>query len=219
MSDQYRYAPYDKDGYGADNGAVGERLAGHFVALVGQLPGIRSICDFGCGTGYLLGQFLARGHEVVGVDASESGVDVARRIHQTEAKFICSTIDAALAARLGGARFDAVVSSDVIEHLYSPRQLIACAREVLKPGGYLIVGTPFHGYFKNLALSLANRWDRHHESNSEGGHIKFFSEPALRWLLKQEGFVDLRFHFFGRFPWLWKHMICVARKGEEARNT
>jgi len=26
------------------------------------------------------------------------------------------------------------------------------------------------------------------------------------------GFVDLNFTFYGRAPWLWKNMICHARK-------
>ena len=93
-----------------------------------------------------------------------------------------------------------------------PRRLVACARELLVPGGYLVVGAPYHGYLKNLALSLTNRWDGHLDPNGDGGHIKFFSRVTLAQLLRQESLTDLRFRFFGRFPYLWKHMICVARK-------
>ena len=216
MTDQYRYAPYA--GYGPDNTHVGRLLASHFVELVRALPGIQTICDLGCGTGYLAGQLIAQGRQVVGVDASESGIDLARRVHGAAAEFVCSPIDAALAGQLGKSRFDVVVSSDVIEHLYHPRHLVACAHEILKPGGYLVVGTPYHGYIKNLALSLLGRWDAHHEPNSNGGHIKFFSVTTLRWLLEQGGFHDLGFHFFGRAPFLWKHMICVASRNDRIRT-
>ena len=36
---------------------------------------------------------------------------------------------------------------------------------------------------------------------------------TLRDLVARHGFRDLAFHCYGRLPWLWKHMICVARKG------
>ena len=214
MSDQAPSKAFEYTGTRPVNGSVGERLASRFLDLVCELPGTQSVCDLGCGNGHLAGQLVSRGRQVVGVDASASGIEVARQVHGTIAEFICAPIDAALAGRLGRDRFDAVVSSDVIEHLYHPRQLIACARAILKPGGYLVVGTPFHGYFKNLALSLLDRWDPHHESINEGGHIKFFSEATLGWLVQQEEFAGPRFHFFGRFPYLWKHMVCIARKSD-----
>ncbi len=151
------------------------------------------------------------------VDASGSGIDIARAVHGARAEFVCAPIDAKLVFRLGRARFDVVVSSDVIEHLYQPRLLVACAREVLIPGGWLVIGAPYHGYLKNLALSLLNRWDAHHETHSEGGHIKFFSENTLGQLLRMEGFAHLRFFRYGRFPYLWKHMICVARAPGQRR--
>ena len=209
MSGQYHYSNYDH--YGPDNSGVGQRLADHFIGLLGTLDGVRKVCDLGCGTGYLAGRMLERGYEVVGVDASDSGVAIARAAHGARAEFVCAPIDATLPARLGLGRFDAVVSSDVIEHLYRPRLLVQCARELLAPGGALVLGTPFHGYFKDLALGLLGRWDAHHEPNSDGGHIKFFSEPTLGRLLRDEGFAEQRFHRFGRVPPLWKHMICVAR--------
>src|SRR5947207_4597420 len=48
--------------------------------LCGELlrPGTR-VLDVGCGNGFTAGQFLERGCEVVGVDLSESGVELARR--------------------------------------------------------------------------------------------------------------------------------------------
>jgi len=104
-----------------------------------------------------------------------------------------------------------VVSSDVIEHLYRPADLIKTAAALLKPGGYLIVGTPYHGYLKNLVISALNKWDSHHSVHWDGGHIKYFSVRTLRELVSRHGFGDIRFDYYGRLPWLWKNMICTAR--------
>lgn len=110
------------------------------------------------------------------------------------------------------AGFDAVVSTEVIEHLYSPQLLPRFAHQVLKPGGYLVLTTPFHGYLKNLALSILGKWDAHHSPLWEGGHIKFWSRPTLTRLLVGAGFEVVDFLGVGRVPYLWKSMIFVARR-------
>jgi 2-polyprenyl-3-methyl-5-hydroxy-6-metoxy-1,4-benzoquinol methylase len=107
--------------------------------------------------------------------------------------------------------FDLVISSDVIEHLYRPADLLEAAFTLLKPGGHILVGTPYHGYLKNLALAVTNRMDSHFSVLHDGGHIKFFSVKTLSGLMAAHGFEDLSFTFYGRAPWLWKNMICHAR--------
>lgn len=82
---------------------------------------------------------------------------------------------------------------------------------MLKPGGVLIVSTPYHGYLKNLALSLADKWDDHHTPFWDGGHIKFWSRRTLSEFLRREGFEVLGFHDVGRLPFLWKSVILVGR--------
>ena len=80
------------------------------------------------------------------------------------------------------------------------------------PSGVLVVGTPYLGYMKDPAIAVAGKWDAHHNPNWDGGHIKFYSVKSLKALVESCGFRDTRFHFHGRAPWLWKNMICVARK-------
>jgi 2-polyprenyl-6-hydroxyphenyl methylase/3-demethylubiquinone-9 3-methyltransferase len=82
----------------------------------------------------------------------------------------------------------------------------------LPADGYLIVSTPYHGYLKNLALSLFGAWDGHHTALWHGGHIKFWSRRSLTTLLAQNGFEVVTFTGVGRLPFLWKCMILVARK-------
>lgn len=199
---------------GPGNGYVGRALAEIFVDLTRRLDGVNSICDLGCGNGYLASRLGASGFRVTGIDASESGLQIANREYSTaQVRFIRAEFGARISELLPtDRRFDLVVSSDVIEHLYRPAVLIEAAAELLKPGGYLIVGTPYHGYLKNLAISVADKWDSHHGVDWDGGHIKFFSIRTLGDLVARHGFHDLKFHCRGRFPGLWKHMICVAKR-------
>ena len=73
--------------------------------------------------------------------------------------------------------------------------------------------TPYHGYLKNLALSVFGKWDAHFTSEWEGGHIKFWSRATLTNLLGNAGFEVFEFSGVGRVPYLWKSMILVSRLG------
>ncbi|MCX7140562.1 MAG: methyltransferase domain-containing protein [Proteobacteria bacterium] len=194
-------------------GNTARALAPLFVALVRQIQGVESVCDLGCGSGHLVEQLSRHGYRVTGIDASKSGIAIARQHYAADSvTFICNEIAPAIVnGLLKPGSFDVVVSCDVIEHLYRPSSLIETAVLLLKPGGVLLVGTPYHGYLKNLAIGVLDKWDAHHGVDWDGGHIKFFSVRTLRELVSRHGFGDIRFTFYGRLPWLWKNMICAAR--------
>lgn len=78
--------------------------------------------------------------------------------------------------------------------------------------GPAILSTPYHGYLKNPALALSGRMDAHFTALWDHGHIKFWSMKTLGELLREAGFVDVRFERVGRVPALAKAMIAVARK-------
>jgi 2-polyprenyl-6-hydroxyphenyl methylase/3-demethylubiquinone-9 3-methyltransferase len=114
-----------------------------------------------------------------------------------------------LATRFG--RWPFVVCLEVIEHVYFPHRLGRTLFELCAPGALALVSTPYHGYWKNLALSLVpGAWDRHHHPLRDHGHIKFWSEPTLRALLLEAGFKAVQFNRLGRIAALAKSMIAVA---------
>ena len=143
------------------------------------------------------------GFDAIGVDLSED------RGAFTEHCFLGSAYDD-LAGKYG--RFPVVLSLEVIEHLYDPRRFARTAYDLLEPGGIAIISTPFHGYWKNLALALTARMDSHFTALWDGGHIKFWSERTLATLLREAGFSGIRFVRAGRIPALAKSMIAIARK-------
>ena len=186
---------------GASNGEAGEKLAELFVALIRGYSNVHRILDLGCGNGYLASKLGTLGFRVTGIDASESGVSMAKTKYETDhVNFIQAEIgdDTAKLFSQEHTRFDLVLSSDVLEHLYRPAALIESASMLVKPGGYLLVGTPYHGYLKNLLIPLMGGWDAHHGVAWDGGHIKFFSAQTLGDLVVRHGFGNLKFHMDGR---------------------
>ncbi|MCP9849798.1 methyltransferase domain-containing protein [Cyanobium sp. Morenito 9A2] len=170
------------------------------------------LLDLGCGNGWLSGWLAARGFQVVGVDPSASGITEARRAHP-ELRFEPLAASPQLLHQLGEAPFDLVVSLEVVEHCYAPRDWAAAAFSALRPGGQLIVSTPYHGYLKNLALAGTGQLEAHFTALWDGGHIKFWSRRSLGQLLTEAGFEQLEFRGAGRLPWLWKSMVLGGCRG------
>jgi 2-polyprenyl-6-hydroxyphenyl methylase/3-demethylubiquinone-9 3-methyltransferase len=86
----------------------------------------------------------------------------------------------------------------------------------LDPGGLAIVSTPYHGYFKNLAMAITGKLDAHFTALWDHGHIKFWSMKTLCSLFSEAGFLETRFLRVGRIPIIAKAMIAVARKPSSA---
>lgn len=170
----------------------------------------RTILDLGCGSGFLARQLLAHGFNVYGVDASESGIELASRGHEGRF-FVIDPSMRQLPDALVEVPFDTIVSTEVIEHLYDPAEFIQFCQSVLPTGGELILSTPYHGYLKNLGLAIFGAWDKHHTAHWRGGHIKFWSRATLTTLLVNGGFSVERFLGCGRAPYLWKSMFMSAR--------
>ena len=172
----------------------------------------RRVADLGAGNGRFCRLLAQEGYEAVGVENDAQGVEIARKAHPGIAFHNFGVQDDPGRLLAVEAPFDVVVSTEVVEHLYAPHQLPQYAARILKPGGCLIVSTPYHGYLKNLALSLAGRWDHHHTALWYGGHIKFWSRETLGQLLSANGFRTLSFSGVGRTPYLWKSMVMVAQR-------
>lgn len=182
-----------------------EKILPAIKSMVGPLPAGSRILDIGCGNGSLAARFLAEGMQVVGVDLSESGIALARATHP-QGRFEILSTETNLLEALDVEPFDVVISTEVIEHLYAPRALVRNAFDALRPGGHFVCTTPYHGYAKNLALSIAGKWDYHASPLWDGGHIKLFSRNSLGQLLREAGFENIAFAGIGRLPYLWMSM-------------
>lgn len=183
-------------------------LAPKVISLLPEGDALK-ILDAGCGNGLLTAKLAALGHSVVGIDVAEDGIEIARKNYP----------DIRFEVHSGYDDFhdivdqvDVVISTEVVEHLFTPPLYMKSVFNILRPGGALIVTTPYHGFLKNLALSLTNKWDHHHTVAWEGGHIKFFSPATLTAMLSEAGFVNFRFNNAGRVRWLWKSMVIKCTK-------
>ncbi len=211
MSDTSFSAPYESHGW-QDSGPQ-DYHAYLVPKVLSLLPaGTRRVVDIGCGNGYMVGLLAARGLEAMGIEPSPDGVKQARAAHPG-VRFEEGSVEEDLGAKLG-RDYDVVMATEVIEHLFTPRTLLRAGLGLLRPGGRMLISTPYHGYLKNLALSVAGAWDWHFKVGWDGGHIKFFSPATLGKMVLECGFASVEFAYAGRAPFLWKSMIAVATKAK-----
>jgi 2-polyprenyl-3-methyl-5-hydroxy-6-metoxy-1,4-benzoquinol methylase len=177
---------------------------------------VKTILDFGCGNGWLTELLINEGYDAYGVDNSVSGIELANK--RLPGKFF--VVDAEkdiLPIELNSKSFDMIISSEVIEHLYSPRNYISFCKKILEASEkkLLVLTTPYHGYLKNIFLSVSGKMDNHFTALWDHGHIKFWSRDTITQLLKEYGFNINEFTGCGRIPFLWKSMIIKATLTEE----
>jgi len=199
---------YGSAGYNPSHPYLLPRLHGILDSLA-LPPEQRRLFDLGCGNGSVAAALTERGWQVVGVDPSAEGLQRAREVYPHLALEEGSCYDD-LAARFG--TFPLVTCLEVVEHVYDPRALARCVRDLLGPGGHAIVSAPYHGYWKYLALAVTGRLDAHLAPLWDHGHIKFWSRRTLSQLLTETGLRIDRFEYAGRCRPLAKSMIAIARR-------
>lgn len=170
----------------------------------------RSVLDLGCGNGWLTAALSRCGFDVCGLDISRSGIEIARAAHSDVNFHLADALLPPPADWCG--RFDAVVAVESVDHVVQPRQLLNHARQMLRPGGLLLVTTPYHGYLKNLGLALSGRFDLRLQALEEHGRLKFFSRRTLTALVQDCGFVDVKVEALGRIAPIARSMLLVARR-------
>ena len=100
-----------------------------------------SVLDIGCGGGLLSEPLTRLGARVTGVDADAAGV-AAAATHAGEVgleiDYICAAAEDLVAE---GRRFDAVVASELIEHVADHEAFADALAELVRPGGVLVLTT------------------------------------------------------------------------------
>lgn len=124
-------------------GFIRDSIAAHYgreATAEGPLAGLR-LLDIGCGGGLVAEPMARLGAGVVGVDASEKNIGVAK-LHAAESglsiDYRCTSAEALADA---GEQFDVVLALEVVEHVADPAGFFRALGPMVKPGGLLIAAT------------------------------------------------------------------------------
>jgi 2-polyprenyl-6-hydroxyphenyl methylase / 3-demethylubiquinone-9 3-methyltransferase len=128
-----------------------------FTDRLGTPAGIR-VLDVGCGGG-LVSEALGRlGYQVRGVDLNVGAVAAATRHAQRSGVEVSYEVGSADRLPGADASVDAVVASDVLEHLHDLDACLAEMARVLRPGGVLAFDTINRTTRSYLVMIVAAEW-------------------------------------------------------------
>jgi len=191
---------------------IADRKRVDFIAnvLKESLPPNGRILDVGCGNGVISRHLGRLGYNVLGVDVSDKTIEMARAIDpMPNVVFEKKSAEELVAS---GEKYDAVICSEVLEHLNDPGALLKVLASSLAEKGKLIITVPNGEGPREtfvtkpvLRMRQKNNWmwksvQKMKQSMGYSGttvqsaadnldHIQFFSRKDLEVLSKKHGFV------------------------------
>lgn len=194
LTESAMIAEYSKDDYFEGNEGGYDSYIKQEAALRGtfkrfvqnlnkrQIRG-QSFLEIGCGYGYLLEAAQSNFGIRVGTDFSAKAIERAKR---SGARVYQGGVD----SLPDDEKFDCVVATHVIEHVYNPQIFISELKNRLNGGGTIVIATPDMGSLWRLAMG--HQWP----SFKLPEHILYFDYRSLSRLMQEAGFTNLR-----RFPY------------------
>ena len=130
------------------------------------------ILDLGCGSAWVAETLCPKGKEVWSLDVSTvNPVSAVKKFPYPQHFGIVADV---MSLPFKEKVFDVIIASEVVEHLESPSGFFSAAMRVLKPGGLLIITTPYKEYIQHSLCIHCNQPTPHH------AHLHSFDEASIR---------------------------------------
>jgi SAM-dependent methyltransferase len=137
------------------------------------------LLEIGCGHGYLLDEARSFFDRRFGTEFSPEIAAIARTY---DAEVFAGGIEQVPA----GLKFNCIVATQVIEHVYDPLLFVRQMAERTLPGGHIVLATPDIGGV--LRKIMGRRWP----SFKTPEHVVYFSFETLSALMRQAGVTNVR---------------------------
>ena len=164
------------------------------------------ILDIGCGGGLLSEPMARLGAEVVGADAAERVIPVARLHAERMGLEIDYRVTTAQKLVEAGESYDAVLNMEVVEHVPDPQAFLDACAALVRPGGLMVTSTinrnPKSWLVAIVGAERVMRW------LPRGTHdwAKFITPDELTAMLERAGLepVDAKGLVFNPLAWEWR---------------
>lgn len=147
-----------------------------------------SVLDIGCGVGFLCGLLSEQVETVVGLDGSASKIARAKVLNAAaNISYVCTLFEDWTSSE----RFATIVATNVLEHMADAQTFLGRCRELLSPGGRLIVTVPNAlGFHKRLGRYMGLTDDLYAltEADREKGHFRVYDRQQLEAEISSVGF-------------------------------
>lgn len=163
------------------------------------------ILDIGCGGGLLSEPMARLGAAVLGADAAERNIPVARLHAEEQGLSIDYRHITAEALVVAGERFDVILNMEVIEHVAQPQAFLTTCHDLLKPGGLMICSTLNRNSKSFMMAIVGAEWVMRWLPKGTHDWSKFITPDELYGLIHGAGLdpVDRKGMVFNPITWSW----------------
>ncbi|MBP5677598.1 MAG: class I SAM-dependent methyltransferase [Bacteroidales bacterium] len=146
------------------------------TSLMRMVPSdARLILDVGCGNAFVAEHFTPRGVRVVSMDIAANNVRKALSTYPSDNH--AAVVADAYRLPFADGTFDCIIASEIIEHTVDPQSFAASLLAKVKPGGTLLISTP---YQERIVYSLCIHCNQKTPLNA---HLHSFDKDNMRRLL------------------------------------
>ncbi|MFL5296746.1 MAG: class I SAM-dependent methyltransferase [Phenylobacterium sp.] len=155
--------------------------------IVAMLQPGSSVLEVGCGSGGTGRAALAAGKasHYVGIELSEGAAAAAR---PGLSEVLVGDVEGLDLSRLSG-KFDAVIASEVLEHLRDPWSVVPRLAACLKPGGRFYASSPNVSHWRVIRELLAGRFRYAPVGVMDQTHLRWFTPQSYRELFEAAGLI------------------------------
>lgn len=173
------------DAYTAKESAY---YAGARADMVAHLPENpkAAILEIGCGTGATGRLALAQGKcgRYVGIELFEAAAREARGVLS---EVVVGDVERITLPWPRGS-FDALILSEVLEHLVSPWTVLGRLAPLVRPGGLVMASSPNVAHYRVIAELLRGRFDLDDKGVFDRTHLRWFTPRTFARLFEQSDF-------------------------------
>jgi 2-polyprenyl-3-methyl-5-hydroxy-6-metoxy-1,4-benzoquinol methylase len=177
-----------------------------FRRLLRQIPGEKvRVLDVGGGSGGQLDQIRKLDRRVILTQVVDLDRDAIERAARNGHAAFCGPIEEFVTEE----RFDLILLLNLIEHVWNPGAILAKVRQLLTPGGMVLIKTPNHDSL-DARLFRNRNWGGYHCPR----HWVLFDRPSFVSLAQRQGLRVREFRYTQGAPfWAQSTLFALARRG------
>lgn len=144
--------------------------------ILAQIPADTGwILDVGCGGGWLAAALTPKQRRVISMDISD--INPIKALLNTNNPYHFGLVADVFEMPIGENSIDCIVASEIIEHVSYPKRFLEELFKVLKPGGRLIVTTPYNEKILQSLCIHCNHLTPHN------AHLHSFTENSIKMIV------------------------------------